>query len=742
MASVALAGDKFGMLVKLRFILAIFCGSFLLFLVQPMIARMALPRLGGAPAVWNSAMLVYQLLLLGGYAYAHWLGRFTPRTQGAIHIALLLGAAMMLPIGLIASNPSPNANIFFWVPWLLLVSIGPVFLAISAQAPLVQRWYALGGGGDPYPLYAASNLGSFVGLLAYPLVVEPLLPVAVQSLIWSLGYGLVVALIATCVLALPKGAAAEQAAKDASPLALREIAFWIALAAIPSGLILSTTLYITTDIVAMPLMWVVPLGLYLLSFSVAFASDRRGARWIGKLAPFALLIAAGSLFMPPNMWLLSVVAAIVSLFAVSVAIHGLLFDRRPDPAHLTAFYLYLSVGGVIGGIFGALVAPMIFDWSYEHPLLMAAAALALPAVSPFRRFVNLWNGSEVAQRVTRWGIPAILFLSLMGHGAFGLPASTSVALLASSLLFGFGIVAIGNRVLFATAVCGLMLSMGGWGKVALSAQPGKMSRSFFGIYSIGSRQGGEARVLLHGTTIHGIQLQGSAERERSATSYYAAPSGIGLALSAAPRLFGDHARVDIVGLGTGTVACYAQPGQQWTFYEIDPLVAAIARDPTRFTFLSHCLPNSPVLIGDARLTLEGAQPASSDLLVVDAFSSDSIPMHLLTMEAFQTYRRKLSADGLLLVHISNRHLDLKPVVAAAAREGWTARLRYYVPTAEDIERKQHTPSMWVAMSPSPVTIGRLEAASPGYWQRLEGSAAFRPWTDDYASVLPVLRALH
>jgi hypothetical protein len=330
----------------------------------------------------------------------------------------------------------------------------------------------------------------------------------------------------------------------------------------------------------------------------------------------------------------------------------------------------------------------------------------------------------------------------MGHGAFGLPASTSVVFLASSLLLVIGIIAIGNRILFAAAVCGLMLSMGGWGKVALSAQPGKMSRSFFGIYSIGSRQGGDARVLLHGTTIHGIQLQGSAERERSATSYYAAPSGIGLALSAAPLLFGNRARIDIVGLGTGTVACYAQPGQQWTFYEIDPLVAEIARDSQQFTFLSRCLPNSPVLIGDARLTLEGEPAASSDLLVVDAFSSDSIPMHLLTLEAFHTYRRKLSAEGLLLMHISNRHLDLQPVVAAAAREGWTARLRYYFPTTEDIERKQHTPSMWVAMSPSPETIGRLEAANPGAWEPLDGRSGFRPWTDDYASVLPVLRSLH
>ena len=741
MASVAIGTGKADKLVKLRFILAIFCGSFLLFLVQPMIARMALPRLGGAPAVWNSAMLVYQLLLLGGYAYAHWLGRFAPRTQGMVHLALLLGAATMLPIGLIASNPSPNSNIFLWVPWLLLVSIGPVFLAVSAQAPLVQRWYAVSGGGDPYPLYAASNLGSFGGLLAYPLIVEPLFPVAVQSVAWSLGYGLVLALVASCVLILPKSVTALEGSTDTPPPALREVALWIALAAIPSGLILSTTLYITTDIVAMPLMWVVPLGLYLLSFSVAFAADRRPAAWISRLAPFALLAAGVGLFLPATMWLVGVTAAIASLFAVSVALHGVLFDRRPDPTYLTAFYLFLSVGGVIGGIIGALVAPVIFDWTYEHPLMMVAAALALPATSPFGRFTNLWDGSETARRVTRWGIPFVLILSLIGHGPFGLPTSGLVAVLGTGLLITIGIVAIGNRILFAAAVGGLMLSMGGWGKLSLSASPGMMSRSFFGVYSIGARHGGDARILLHGTTIHGIQLQGSVDRERSPTSYFSAPSGVGLALSAAPSLFGRNARIDVIGLGAGTLACYARPGQHWTFYEIDPEVVEIARDPQRFTFLSRCTPGVPVLIGDARLTLEGASPASTDILVVDAFSSDSIPMHLLTLEAFDAYRRKLSADGLLMVHISNRHLDLKPVVAAAAQKGWTARLRYYRPTLDDIADKQHTPSLWVAMSPSGTTIGRLEAANPGAWRKLEGKPGFRPWTDDYASVLPILHSL-
>ena len=739
MASTTMAANRDGKLVKLRFILAIFCGSFLLFLVQPMIARMALPRLGGTPAVWNSAMLVYQLLLLGGYAYAHWLGRFAPKTQSMIHLALLIAAAAMLPIGLVAGNPSPEANIFLWVPWLLLVSIGPLFLAIAAQAPLLQRWFAITGQGDPYPLYAASNLGSFGGLIAYPLLVEPILPVAAQGVAWSIGYGMVALLVVGCALTLPKSAPAQKAAELTPAPASRDVALWVALAAIPSALILSTTLFITTDIVAMPLLWVVPLGLYLLSFSMAFAANRSPARIVSAIAPVALLLAAGGLFMNSGWWLFVTGAAILGLFAVSVALHSALFDRRPDPEHLTTFYLYLALGGALGGIFAALIAPLLFDWTYEQPLLMVAAALALPAVSPVRRLARLWSGGP-ARRITAWAIALMLVISLAGHGAFGIPGSREMALIAAGLIFLVGLVAIGNRPLFAGAVAALMLSMGGWEKVALSAKPGTMSRSYFGVYTVTSRNEGRVRLLLNGTTVHGIQLIGSSERERQPTSYYAPPSGVGQALAAVPDLFGDEARIGIVGLGSGTLACYARPDQTWAFYEVDPAVVQIARDPSRFTFLSRCLPRVPVAIGDARLTLAAEPAASKELLVIDAFSSDSIPMHLLTLEAFRTYRDKLSRNALLLVHISNRHLDLKPVVAAATREGWTARLRHYRPSPEQIAQ-QHSSSMWVAMSPSPATIASLEAANPGSWQKLEGRSGFRPWTDDYASILPVLRAL-
>jgi hypothetical protein len=740
MASIALRTGEDVKAIRVRFVLTIFAGSFLLFLVQPMIARMALPRLGGAPAVWNSAMLVYQALLLGGYAYANWLSRRAVRTQAVVHLTGFVLAGLMLPIGLIAATPPADANAFVWVPWLLLVSIGPLFFVVSAQAPLMQRWFAMSGGGDPYPLYAASNLGSFSGLVAYPLLVEPLVPVAAQRLGWSVAYGLLMLLVGWCAIRLPKDAApAAEAAEQAPPLGWRTIAGWIVLAAIPSGLMLSTTLHLTTDIVAMPLLWVVPLGLYLLSFSVAFSTDRRIAEFFKRIAPITLLIAACGVFTDTTFLpLVFAVAALFNLFAISVFIHSTLFDRRPDPAQLTRFYLAMSVGGALGGLFCSLVAPLIFDWTYEHPLLMIAAAFVVGLSSPFKPIAALWARSGNADRATRWGFAVVLLISLIGQGAFGLANSKELALAASFVLIAISLVALGNRVLFAMAVGALMLSMGGWEKLSRSAAPGRMTRSFFGIYSIGPGANG-ARVLVHGTTIHGIQNLGSPERERMATSYYGPASGAGIALAAAPILYGNAARVGIVGLGAGTLACYAKPGQSWTFYEIDPVIVGIARDPAKFTFLSRCQPNASILVGDARLTLERAPTASADILIVDAFSSDSVPMHLLTREAFATYRRHLTRDGLLLVHISNRYLDLEPVIAAAAREGWSARIRSNKPDDKGFALHE-TGSVWVALSPSAGVIERLVASRPqSPWRPLKSRPGFAPWTDEHSSILPIIK---
>jgi hypothetical protein len=331
----------------------------------------------------------------------------------------------------------------------------------------------------------------------------------------------------------------------------------------------------------------------------------------------------------------------------------------------------------------------------------------------------------------------LLLISLVGQGAWGLPESRYMAGAATIVLLLVGVFSIGNRWLYAAALCGAMLSIGGWTKMGYSLAEGKMTRSYFGVYSI--RDSRSARLLVHGTTIHGIQNRGSAERERSPISYYAPPSGVGAALSAAPQLFGPAARIGIVGLGSGTLSCYARSGQQWTFYEIDPVMVEIARDPRRFTFLSRCLPDAKVDIGDARLVLAGKPANSADILVVDAFSSDAVPMHLLTREAFATYRSHLAPNGLLMVHISNRYLDLRPVVAAAANEGWTARIRTYVPDRQGY-RQNHSGSIWVALSPEAGIIAALAAADPLIpWEPLSARPGFAPWTDGFASILPIIK---
>jgi hypothetical protein len=737
MASV-IAELRTGASPKRRFVATIFLGSFLLFLVQPMIARMVLPRLGGAPAVWNSAMLVYQALLLAGYAYAHWLGRFAPRRQALIHLGAFAAAASTLPIGLIAVTPSATANPFFWVPALLLASVGPLFFVVSAQAPLMQRWYALTEGGDPYPLYAASNLGSFAGLIAYPLGVELWLPLSAQRWLWTAAYALLALGVAWCATALPNGSVSvAERAPPPAPSRL-QLAFWALLSAVPSGLILSTTLHLTTDIVAMPLLWVIPLGVYLLSFSVAFATRSRPARTISAFAPLMLLVSALTLF-PADAALAPLYAAlaVVNLFTVAVALHRRLYDSRPDQQHLTSFYLAMSAGGVLGGIFCALIAPQIFDWTYEHPILLLAAAALLPVGNPVPPLARLWTNAALKPRLTRFGVALVALLAVATLGGFGLQPSALLTVVAIVAIAGVAIAALGNRTLFAASLAALMLASGGWGQVALSTAPGHMTRSFFGIYTIGENK--NARWLVHGTTVHGIENLGSPERERMPTAYYVPGSGIGRAMAAAPRLFGDRVRIDVVGLGTGTLACYARPGQRWSFYEIDPAIVRIARDPKSFRFLDRCLPDARVVIGDARLTLAEAPPGSADLLVVDAFSSDSIPMHLLTGEAFDVYRRHLRPGGLLMVHITNRFLDIEPVIAAAAAEGgWTARRLSYTPTAAE-RSANAAPSIWIALSQSPATIARLTADDPAAWQDARPRAGFRAWSDDHASLLPLIR---
>jgi len=743
--SEAAAGAARERFAKPLFVGTIILGSFLLFLTQPMIARMALPRVGGAPAVWNSAMLVYQALLLGGYAYAHWLARLDPRRQAGLHLALLAIAGLWLPIGLRPMLLPPEGSPTLWVPWLLLSSIGPLFLVVACQAPLMQRWYALESArGEPYPLYAASNLGSFAGLISYPAIVEPLLTLRDQSLLWTGGYALLILLVAGCALATNAGAAdvpkaTGVASQRSDPPSRRRIVTWIALTAVPSGLMLSTTTHLTTDIVAVPLLWVLPLGLYLLSFVVAFAERRGTALFVTQIAPLIILISGGLAFASGSQHpLFSATLGLSLLFVIAATLHSEMYGLRPAADRLTFFYLAMAVGGMLGGIFCALVAPAIFDWAYEHPLLILAAAMLIPQAPLFPLFERIWESR--AARPLGVIVPAVaIALSIAMNGPHAFLAGH--AELAATIVIGLlAVFSIGRRFVYTLCLAALMLGYGGWWKVDATFERGTRTRSYFGIYEITVDHEKSATVLTHGTTMHGMQNQRPSLRLEP-TTYYAPRSGVGVVMRAGLTLYGPHTRIGVVGLGTGTLACYAVPGQQWRFFEIDPKMVQIATRSGRFTFVPSCAPHARIVLGDARLSLARQPAGGLDILALDAFSSDAVPMHLLTREAFAIYARALQPGGLLLVHISNRYIDLAPVVAAAARAGgWRAMELDYQPSEAEAERLA-TASSWIAMSRDGTAIERMVSASrpEALWQELAPRRGFAGWSDDYATILPLLK---
>jgi SAM-dependent methyltransferase len=725
------------------FVATILTGSFLLFLVQPMVARMALPRLGGAPNVWNSAMLVYQALLLAGYAYAHRLGKMPLRRAARIHLSLFVVAALTLPVGLVDLPASAAGWEVLWVPALFLVTIGPVFLLVSAQAPLMQRWYALHPqSGAPWALYAASNVGSFAGLIAYPLLAEPLLSIHAQSWMWSLGYGLLIILVALTARTRWQVDRAVRTAGDmphadeaeAEAVGWRRILLWLALSAIPSGLMLSTTTHLTTDLFAMPLLWVIPLGLYLLSFAIAFADRRDMAHVTTQSAPLILLLAGSTAMVSRSSGsMVLAMAAVAMLFVVAVALHSRLYDSRPSPSQLTLFYLVMSAGGALGGLFTALIAPVVFDWVWEHPLLVIGAALLMPVGTLFdwRRLPDL--DPNMARLAVAVLLAIAMFLSwqLYGHSRLAEPSPMK-------LFYTFGIVMIGMalvpwRAAFVALLVMLMFAQGGI-ETASATLDGARTRSYFGIYTVRDYPANKIRTLAHGTTLHGQQSLDKA-LECAPMTYYGPGSGVGIALGNVRELYGPNARIGVVGLGTGTLAAFAQPGERWRFYEIDPAMLRYSLDGT-FTYLTRCAQRPQVALGDARLELAKAPPGSFDVLAVDAFSSDAIPLHLLTDEAVAVYMRALAPKGLLLIHISNRYIDLQPVLAAIAKnQGLVAMVREDNPA----DRNLLTPSSWVLLTRDAHKYNELAAARiDAPWDRLAPPAS-QLWTDDHASILPYIR---
>lgn len=717
--------------------------ALLMFWVQPLYARLVLPLLGGAPAVWITAMLFFQAALLAGYLYTHlsvhWLGL---KRQSLLHGLLLLLAFVALPVAL-PEGWAPPAGVMpaGWQMGLMAVGVGLPFFAISATAPLLQRWFAHAGharSADPYFLYSASNIGSIAALAGYPLLFEPLMRLGKQGWVWTGGYVLLVLLIGLCGLVLWKRFVADPPGAEGEELALspdiswRRRGMWVVLAFAPSSLMLGVTLHLSTDVAAVPLLWVAPLALYLLSFVIVFA--RRPLlrhRWMVVFQVPALVLLAATMSWSHNLLWVELVIHLEAFFIAAMVCHGELAARRPAAQHLTEFYLWMSVGGVLGGLFNALLAPALFDSVMEYPMMVVLVALLRP-----------WRGDlrprDLALDLALPGLLALLlWLSTgLGAGSYGLAISLAafIAAIGGALLLAWR----GSPLRLALGLAVLMsmapLALKEQGLAGLGVAGAIHSeRSYFGVNRVTEVElPYKAHFLIHGTTVHGAQRLDGAARKTPMTYYH--PDGpLGQVFQAFP--FWRFNRVAAVGLGTGAAACYARPGQDWTFYEIDPAVERIARDERFFTYLADCAPDAGIVIGDARLSLQAAPDGAFDLLILDAFSSDAIPVHLITAEAFAMYRRKLSPGGVIMVHISNRYLDLEPVLGRITLEtGFFGIVQNYDEgTSETMLRY---PSIWVAMARSPDDI--IELAPDTHWEPLRGAKAAL-WTDDYVNIIGALK---
>ena len=716
---------------------AVFLSALLMFLVEPMIAKIVLPKLGGSPAVWSTCLLFFQAVLLLGYAYADLLTRWLDRRgQVFVHILVVLPlAALSLPLSLSAAIPQSVTHPVLWLLADLALSVGPAVFAISATAPLLQSWYGKTDhhlAHNPYFLYAGSNAGSLLALLAYPLLVEPVWPLDTQRSVWSWAFGLLVLFIAGTALAVisrPR-IQVKSSAATRSQGSLREYATWILLAFVPSSLLLGATTHISSDIASAPLLWVVPLALYLITFILVFAQRPPIPHGIiCRVLPFILipvvLTAAPGLQVPLPVLL---VLHLGCLFAAAMMCHGELARLRPEASRLTVFYFFMSVGGVLGGVFNALIAPAIFPGIWEYPIALFAVCLVRPASA--RDAKPAW----LKDILLPLGLVAVIVAarSLFGAGAEGqrLPLATAILgfLVPAPALLQFS----ERRWRFAIGVAGCLLvaEATGYANTLLSA------RSFFGVYRIQTIQQDGARylVMMHGTAMHGVKSLTPGE-EAMPMGYYSQQGPFGIFLASTTP--GTVHNVGVVGLGSGELACYAKPGERWTFFEIDPLVEKIARDPNLFGFLDRCGNHPHVVLGDARLTLGETPDHSLDILILDAFSSDSIPMHLITREALALYLTKLAPGGRLLFHISSRNLNLRPTLGAlAADAGLKAELLdYNTPPAESFWR--HTSAVVVAMARTADDLKTLKSSDG--WLPLPDGNTSALWTDQRSDLLTAIR---
>lgn len=704
--------------------------AFLLFIVQPMVGKMILPMLGGSPQVWNTAMLCFQALLLGGYAYAHITTRFLGiRAQAVLHIVLLCGCLAILPIAIPASWPAPDTNHpILWQLTLIMAIAGAPFFILAGSAPMLQRWFFVSGSpgaSNPYFLYAASNLGSMLALLGYPLVAEPLLTLHEQSEAWKAGFFILIVLTAL---------AAALSGKDTPSIPKDDVTFsapfplklkWLVLAFLPSSLMMGVTTYITTDLAAVPLLWVLPLSLYVLTFILVFANHTFFKIQSLTKAHLALILAVVCMPLlnsqPDN--LILILAHLILFFVCAMLCHTELARLRPPASGLTEYYLILSLGGVLGGIFNVLIAPKIFPLPYEYPLILALVA--------FVRFDSDQKQKLTLQFLTRNSLRNFIPLAIIAISSalaainYGKPSLPFFLILpaAAALTFIFR-----ERAAYGIGVLIMLACHPGvpWNKLKnLEA----LERNFFGVSYVTS-ESGKIRILYHGTTAHGSQALVDPYK-LVPLGYYYTQGPVGdifniLSKKSSPQ------KIAALGLGVGNIACYTGKNRSFDFYEIDPAVPKIAQNPRLFTYLSECGSPYTIIMGDARLNVRNAPDQTYDMIFLDVFTSDNIPVHLLTSEAFDIYKRKLRHGGIIVSHISNRFFSLTDVIRAAGHEiGATVLFKNGKKVSIMDPYIYAYPSVYAVLLTDPADISAFQKAG---WKSID-APLIRPWTDDYANIL-------
>jgi hypothetical protein len=702
--------------VTLLFSAASFLGAGLLFAVQPMVTRMLLPNLGGSPAAWNTAMVFFQSALLLGYVVAHVsIGRLGIRRHTVLQVGLLVAAAVTLPIALPAGWVAPAASgTELWTLGTLVVMVGAPFAVLSTTSPTLQRWLAETdhrAASDPYFLYAAGNAGSLLALLGYPLLIDRVLGVQQQARAWAVGFVALILLTALCAAVTRSSSRPIAAGTDGPvhvPISRWANPAWILPAAIPSALLLGTTRHLGTDVASIPLLWVVPLAIYLGTFVLAFSSwGPTALRWGTTLTAAVALPAVLAWIAAVHLRAWPLLLHLLALTAVALLAHGRLAASRPPADQLTGFYVALSVGGALGGAAAALVAPVVFHEILEYPIALVAGVALLP-VQALRR----WAAPSAAASLALVILAVAVAGWQLANPGFGLALAglcTVTALLMVRLPVHLAVVGVVLLVVFAQVQ----------ERSAVRAE-----RTFFGVTRVEDNTERGIRHLVSGTTIHGSQVM-VPEPDTTPISYYHAEGPVGRVIT--ESLGAEPVNIGVIGLGAGTLASYLRPGDRMTFYEIDPAVVRTAQDPELFTFLSSARGTVEVQLGDGRLLVDRSDQLHH-VLVVDAFSSDAIPIHLLTVEAFDVYLDSLAPGGVIAIHISNRYFDLEPPVAAAgAAVGLDVRELMLAP-----DERHAAPSRWMVMA----RPGALPAVATGPQGRIPRSG--NVWTDDRSDLLSTL----